>query len=203
MHSYFSDREQPFATHDYSLMVAEVASTVNEVLITLHLLKTEKDKKRRAYVLNHFLEGFRTTVFRQTLFAEFELKAHEMYAAGTPLTAQSLSELYKGLCEKYYEGIGINDLVSVEWSYIPHFYRAFYVYQYATGFCSAVSIARHIVETGDASGYLKFLTMGGSDYPIEELKVAGVDLTKPETIKSAMKVFEDSIDELAQLIDEI
>lgn len=203
MHSYFSDREQPFATHDYSLMVAEVASTVNEVLITLHLLKTEKDKKRRAYVLNHFLEGFRTTVFRQTLFAEFELKAHEMYAAGTPLTAQSLSELYKSLCAKYYEGIGINDLISVEWSYIPHFYRAFYVYQYATGFCSAVSIARHIVETGDASGYLKFLTMGGSDYPIEELKVAGVDLTKPETIKSAMKVFEDSIDELAQLIDEI
>lgn len=203
MHSFFSDRTQPFAKHDYSLMVAEVASTVNEVLLTMYLLKTETDKKRRACVLNNFLEGFRTTVFRQTLFAEFERKAHDMYAAGTPLTAQNLCAMYKDLCAQYYEGIGINDIVSVEWSFIPHFYRAYYVYQYATGFCSAVAIASHILETGDASGYLRFLTMGGSDYPIEELKVAGVDLTRPDTVLNAMKVFEKSVDELAQLIDEV
>ena len=200
MHSYFSDREQAYVNHDYSLMVAEVASTVNEVLLAMYLLKTEKDKKRRAFALNHFMEGFRTTVFRQTLFAEFEMKAHDLYAAGTPLTAQEMSKVYKELNEKYYEGIGIPELASVEWSYIPHFYRAYYVYQYATGFCSAVSIAKSILETGDASGYLKFLTLGGSAYPIDELKVAGVDLTKPDTIERAMRVFDESIEELKEII---
>jgi oligoendopeptidase F len=203
MHSYFSDREQAYANHDYSLMVAEVASTVNEVLLAMHLLKTVKDKKRRAYALNHFMEGFRTTVFRQTLFAEFEKKAHDLYDAGTPLTAQELTRVYKELNEKYYDGIGVPDIVCVEWSYIPHFYRAYYVYQYATGFCSAVSIARRILETGDASGYLKFLTLGGSEYPIDELKVAGVDLTRPDTVEGAMKVFDESIDELAKIIGEL
>lgn len=203
MHSYFSDHTQAYVNHDYSLMVAEVASTVNEVLLAMHLLKTEKDKKRRAYALNHFMEGFRTTVFRQTLFAEFEMTAHDLYDAGTPLTAQELSKVYKALNEKYYDGIGIPEIASVEWSYIPHFYRAFYVYQYATGFCSAVSIAKRILETGDASGYLKFLTLGGSGYPIEELKVAGVDLTKPDTIENAMKVFDESIDELSKIIDSL
>ncbi len=203
MHSYFSDREQAYVNHDYSLMVAEVASTVNEVLLAMYLLKTEKDKKRRAFALNHFMEGFRTTVFRQTLFAEFEMKAHDLYAAGTPLTAQEMSKVYKELNEKYYEGIGIPELASVEWSYIPHFYRAYYVYQYATGFCSAVSIAKSILETGDASGYLKFLTLGGSAYPIDELKVAGVDLTKPDTIERAMQVFDESIEELKKIIGEL
>lgn len=203
MHSYFSDREQAYVNHDYSLMVAEVASTVNEVLLAMHLLKTETDKKRRAFALNHFMEGFRTTVFRQTLFAEFEKTAHELYDAGTPLTAQEMNKLYKGLNEKYYEGIGIPELTEVEWSYIPHFYRAYYVYQYATGFCSAVSIAKKILETGDASGYLKFLTLGGSEYPIDELKVAGVDLTKPDTVEGAMKVFDDSIEELKKIIGEL
>jgi oligoendopeptidase F len=203
MHSYFSDREQAYVNHDYSLMVAEVASTVNEVLLAMYLLKTEKDKKRRAFALNHFMEGFRTTVFRQTLFAEFEMKAHDLYAAGTPLTAQEMSRVYRELNEKYYEGIGIPELASVEWSYIPHFYRAYYVYQYATGFCSAVSIAKSILETGDASGYLKFLTLGGSAYPIDELKVAGVDLTKPDTIERAMRVFDESIEELKKIIGEL
>lgn len=203
MHSYFSDREQPYVNHDYSLMVAEVASTVNEVLLAMYLLKTEKDKKRRAFALNHFMEGFRTTVFRQTLFAEFEKTAHDLYDAGTPLTAQELNRVYRQLNEKYYAGIGIPELASVEWSYIPHFYRAYYVYQYATGFCSAVAIAKHILETGDASGYLKFLTMGGSAYPIDELKVAGVDLTKPDTIENAMRVFDESIEELKKIIGEL
>lgn len=203
MHSYKSSEAQSFLNHNYSIMVAEVASTVNEVLLTLHLLKTETDPKRRAYVLNHFLESFRTTLYRQTLFAEFERETHRMCEIGEPLTAQSLSELYKGLVSKYYEGAEINELISNEWSYIPHFYTAYYVYQYATGFSSAVAIAKSILETGDASGYLKFLTLGGSDYPIEELKVAGIDLTKPETVKNALELFGSTIDELAECLKQI
>lgn len=203
MHSYKSSEAQSFLNHNYSIMVAEVASTVNEVLLTLHLLKTETDKKRRAYILNHFLESFRTTLYRQTLFAEFEHKAHQMYENGEPLTAQSFSALYKSLVEKYYEGAEINELIANEWSYIPHFYNAFYVYQYATGFSSAVAIAKRIVETGDASGYLKFLTTGDTDYPIEELKIAGVDLTKPETVKDALTLFASTIDELSTLLEDI
>ncbi len=203
MHSYKSSEAQSFLNHSYSIMVAEVASTVNEVLLTLHLLKTETDAKRRAYILNHFLESFRTTIYRQTLFAEFERESHRMYEEGKPLTAQSLSDLYYGLISTYYEGAEINRIMANEWSYIPHFYTAFYVYQYATGFSSAVAIAKRIVETGDASGYLKFLTTGGSDYPIEELKIAGVDLTKPETVEGALELFGSTVDELAELIDGI
>ncbi|MDD5917491.1 MAG: oligoendopeptidase F [bacterium] len=203
MHSYKSSEAQDYANHDYRILVAEVASTVNEVLLTKYLLKTETDKKRRAYILNHFLEGFRTTVFRQTLFAEFERKAHEMEQAGEPLTAQSLNKVYRELNELYYEGAIVNDLMEIEWARIPHFYNAFYVYQYATGFSSAVAIANRILETGDASDYLRFLSLGGSDYPLEELKVAGVDLTKPEAVLSALDVFQSSLDELEALLKEI
>ncbi len=200
MHSYFSARAQSFANHDYRILVAEVASTVNEVMLTKYLLKTEKDPGRRAYILNHFLEGFRTTVYRQTLFAEFERIAHEKAQNGTPLTAQSLSAVYRELNELYYEGAVVPELQDIEWARIPHFYRAFYVYQYATGFCSAVSIASRILETGDPSDYLRFLSTGGSDYPIEELKIAGVDLTDPQTVKNALEVFERSLEEFAALI---
>lgn len=203
MHSYFSDTTQDYANHDYKIMVAEVASTVNEVLLTKYLLSVETDKKRRAYILNHFLEGFRTTIFRQTLFAEFERRAHEMYMEGQPLTAQSLCALYRELNELYYDGAVIDELQDIEWARIPHFYRAFYVYQYATGFSSAVAIASRIFESGDASAYLEFLKTGGSDYPLEELKIAGVDLTKPETVKNAMKVFAESLDEFEALLEEI
>ena len=203
MHSYKSSETQDYANHDYRILVAEVASTVNEVLLTKHLLKTETDKKRRAYILNHFLEGFRTTVFRQTLFAEFERKAHEMEQAGEPLTAQSLNKVYRDLNELYYEGAVVNDLMEIEWARIPHFYNAFYVYQYATGFSSAVAIASRILTTGDPSDYLRFLTLGGSDYPLAELKVAGVDLTKPDAVLSALDVFQASLDELEALLKEI
>lgn len=200
MHSWFSDTTQDYVNHDYRIMVAEVASTVNEVLLTKYLLQTETDPKRRAYILNHFLEGFRTTLYRQTLFAEFERKAHELYDAGTPLTAETLNKLYHELEATYYNGIGIDPDIDPEWSYIPHFYRAFYVYQYATGFSSAVAIADRILSTGDASGYLKFLTTGGSDYPLEELKLAGIDLTSPETVRSALRVFDETVDELSALL---
>lgn len=200
MHSWFSDTTQDYVNHDYRIMVAEVASTVNEVLLTKYLLKTETDEKRRAYILNHFLESFRTTLYRQTLFAEFERKAHDLYAAGQPLTASALNKVYHDLEATYYDGIDIDADIDPEWSYIPHFYRAFYVYQYATGFSSAVAIAERILTTGDASGYLKFLTTGGSDYPLEELKIAGIDLTKPDTVRSALRVFDETVDELSALL---
>ncbi|MBQ4194388.1 MAG: oligoendopeptidase F, partial [Clostridia bacterium] len=201
MHSYLSSEAQDFANHGYKLLVAEVASTVNEVLLTKYLLSVETDPKRRAYVLNHFLEGFRTTVFRQTLFAEFEYRAHEAEASGIPLTADWLSGLYEDLEKTYYPNAAIREEIRYEWAYIPHFYRAFYVYVYATGFCSAVYLASCIFETGDAENYLKFLSTGGSDYPINELKIAGVDLTSPEVVAGAMKEFGKTIDELAKLFD--
>ena len=203
MHSFKSDNTQDYMNHDYCIFVAEVASTVNEVLLTKYLLKTETDKARRAYVLNHFLEGFRTTLFRQTLFAEFERKAHEAYQNGEPLTAERLTAIYKSLVELYYDGAEVPENIAYEWAFIPHFYNAFYVYQYATGFSSAVAIASHIVETGDAEGYLKFLTTGGSDYPLNELKLAGVDLTSPQPVKDALKVFDDSVEELKTLLREL
>lgn len=203
MHSYKSDNTQDFLNHDYCIFVAEVASTVNEVLLTKYLLKTETDKARRAYILNHFLEGFRTTLYRQTLFAEFERKAHDLFKAGTPLTASALNGIYKELLELYYDGAEVPETMQYEWSYIPHFYTSFYVYQYATGFSSAVAIANAIEETGDAEGYLKFLTLGGSDYPLNELKVGGVDLTTPEPVRNALKVFENSIRELSELLKEL
>ena len=200
MHSYLSSKNQDYANHDYHLLVAEVASTCNEVLLTKYLLSVETDKRRRAYILNHFLEGFRTTVFRQTLFAEFEQKAHVLDAEGTPITAECLNKIYEDLEKTYYPDAEFRDEIKYEWAFIPHFYRAFYVYQYATGFSSAVAIASNILETGDPSNYLKFLSSGGSDYPINELKIAGVDLTSPEVVANAMKVFDETIDELAEIL---
>lgn len=203
MHSFHSDRAQDFMNHDYCIFVAEVASTVNEVLLTKYLLKTETDKARRAYVLNHFLEGFRTTLFRQTLFAEFERKAHEAYQNGEPLTAEKLTDIYRSLVALYYDGAELPENIGYEWAYIPHFYTAFYVFQYATGFSSAVAIGSHLAETGDAEGYLKFLSTGGSDYPLNELKLAGVDLTSPQPVKDALKVFADCVHELKELLKEL
>ena len=201
MHSWFSSQAQTYANHDYAIFVAEVASTVNEVLLTRHLLKGETDPKKRAYILNHLLEGFRTTVFRQTLFAEFEKRTHEMYEAGQPLTAESLTALYHELNAAYYPGVESTPETDAEWARIPHFYNAFYVYQYATGFCSAVAIADSILNDGGAEAYLKFLSTGSSMYPIDELKIAGVDLTSPEPIEHAMKVFAETLDELEELMD--
>ncbi len=200
MHSYLSSEKQDYANHDYRLLVAEVASTCNEVLLTKYLLKIETDQKRRAYILNHFLEGFRTTVFRQTLFAEFEHKAHILEANGTPINAECLNKVYEDLVKLYYPEAEFCDTLKYEWAFIPHFYRAYYVYQYATGFSSAVAIASKILETGDASDYLKFLSMGGSDYPLNELKVAGIDLCSPDVVNNSMKVFNETIDQLDSLI---
>ena len=203
MHSYKSDHAQAFANHDYSIMAAEVASTVNEVLLLKYLISNETDKKRRAYLLNHFIEGFRTTLFRQTLFAEFEKETHAMAQSGQPLTADSMNALYRRLNELYYAGAVVDDLQDIEWARIPHFYNAFYVYQYATGYSAAVAIADRILAAGDASDYLRFLTTGGSDYPIKELRIAGVDLEKPEVVSNALKEFGNSVDELEKLLGQL
>ena len=201
MHSFHSDAAQDYANHDYSIFVAEVASTVNEVLLTMHLLKTETDPRRRAHILNHFLEGFRTTVFRQTLFAEFERTAHELQQSGAPLTAKKLNEVYRSLNETYYPGVALDGYTDAEWARVPHFYRAFYVYQYATGFLSAVTIADRILNHGGAEDYLRFLSTGGSAYPIDELRIAGVDLSRPGAFDAALKVFAESVADMARAMD--
>ncbi len=202
MHSHLSSEKNTFANHDYAIMVAEVASTVNEVLMTRYLLSVETDKKRRAYLLNYLLESFRAVVFRQTLFAEFEREVHKMCGQGEPITAEGLSSLYRSLNETYYRGVVVDEVQDVEWARIPHFYSPFYVYQYATGFCSAVAIADRILETGDAGDYLRFLTTGASDYPMEELKIAGVDLKDPQVVSRAMELFDRTISELETLMEE-
>ncbi len=200
MHSYLSNTAQDYVNHDYRIMVAEVASTVNEVLLSKYLLSVETDPKKRAYILNHFLEGFRTTVFRQTLFAEFERRAHDLEMNGTPLTAEVLNGVYRELNELYYQGAVVDELQDIEWARIPHFYNAFYVYQYATGFCSAVSIADRILNHNGKDDYLRFLSTGGSDYPLEELKIAGVDLTKPDTVNTALQEFDKALTQLEELL---
>lgn len=200
MHSYYSNEKQPYETADYRIMVAEVASTVNETLMMQYLLGHETDPVKRAYLINQQLESYRTTCFRQTMFAEFELKAHRMAENGEPLTVESLSRVYRELNELYYAGVVVDDDIASEWMRIPHFYNAFYVYQYATGICTATALARDILEHGGAPRYLDFLSSGGSDYPIRLLQNAGVDLTDKASIASALEVFEQGVDELEQLL---
>lgn len=200
MHSHYSNTAQPFETSQYRILAAEVASTVNETLITHHLLSGETDERKRAYYITQLLEAFRTTCFRQTMFAEFELKAHRMAESGEPLTVESLSDVYRALNERYYEGAHVDDNIAHEWLRIPHFYNAFYVYQYATGICSAVKLADDILNHGAVDRYIRFLQSGGSDFPIEELKAAGVDLTKKESILASLDVFEAYVNELDALL---
>ncbi|WP_158736129.1 oligoendopeptidase F [Alteribacillus sp. YIM 98480] len=204
MHSYFSRKHQPFHYSDYTIFVAEVASTVNEALLNDYLLKTTEDKKKKMYLLNHFLEGFRGTVFRQTMFAEFEQLIHEKAAAGEALTPDLLEKEYYGLNEKYFgNDMTVDDDIALEWSRIPHFYMNFYVYQYATGYSAAAALSRQILEEGEPAvkRYLEFLKSGSSDYPIEVLKKAGVDMTSPEPIQEAMSLFEQTLDEMEQLLE--
>lgn len=203
MHTFFSDRALPYEKAQYRIFVAEVASTVNEVLLLKYLLKKSEDDTTRAYLLNHFLEEFRTTVFRQTMFAEFERKAHEAAEAGEGLNVSLLNTLYADLNRAYYgQSVVTDDFIATEWARIPHFYNAYYVYQYATGFSAAVAIADKILTEGQPAvdAYLKFLSSGGSDFPVELLKIAGVDLSKPDAILSGMKVFEDTLNEFERMM---
>ncbi|MBQ7235554.1 MAG: oligoendopeptidase F [Clostridia bacterium] len=202
IHSYFSNRTQPYAKADYRIFVAEVASTVNEVLLVRHLLATEKDVKLKKYLLSYLLEMIRTTLFRQTQFAEFEAFAHSSVENGEPLTKENLSEEYLRLNKKYYGKSVISDgNIKYEWARIPHFYRAFYVYKYATGIISALAIADRILNEGKPAvdDYFKFLSSGGSDSPVELLKIAGVDLTDKKPFLSAFKVFDDTLKEFKAL----
>ncbi len=205
MHSYYSSKTQPSSKADYSLFVAEVASTCNEVLLIRHLInKHQEDSKALAYLYNYLLEQFRTTVFRQTMFAEFEQIAHQMAENKTPLTQNALNELYYTLNQRYYgKHCHVDELIAYEWMRIPHFYRSFYVYQYATGFSAAVTLADRILTQGEPAleDYKNFLQLGGSVPPIEALKVAGVDMSTSEPVQHAMGVFRSTIEKLSQLLD--
>lgn len=206
VHSYFTRNNQPFVYGDYSIFLAEIASTTNENILTEYLLETEKDPLVRAYVLNHYLDGFKGTIFRQTQFAEFEHFIHEEDAAGVPLTAEYLSENYGKLNAKYYgEAVTYDDEIKLEWSRIPHFYYNYYVFQYATGFSAASALSKKILaeEPQALENYLNYLKAGSSDYPIEVMKKAGVDMTKPDYLEEAMKVFAARLDELEALLTEL
>lgn len=204
VHSYYSRQNQPFIYSGYSIFVAEVASTVNEALLNEHLLKITTDDDQRIYLLNHWLDGFRATVFRQTMFAEFEHLIHVLDQQGTPLTADKLTEEYYALNRTYYGDAIVNDEeIGLEWARIPHFYYNYYVYQYATGYSAAVALSKQILEEGEPAveRYItNFLKAGSSDYPIEVLKKAGVDMTSEQPIEEACRVFEERLNELEQLL---
>ena len=202
MHSYFSNEAQNFLDSRYRIFVAEVASTTNEVLLMEYMLKNAKDDKERAYLLNHYMDSFKGTVFRQTMFAEFEKTSNEMAEAGEPLTHENLTELYLNLNKKYYgEAMISDDLIGYEWMRIPHFYYNFYVYQYATGFSAAVAIANRVLKEGETavSDYMKFLSSGCTKDPVSLLRIAGVDMATKEPINSALQVFERVIEEMEEL----
>ena len=202
MHSYFSERNQPQEKADYKIFVAEVASTVNEVLLYKYLLKTTTDEKLKKYLLSYYMDMLKGTLFRQTQFAEFEYLAHDMAEKGQPLTKDVLCETYLNLNKKYYGRSVVSDPeIAYEWARIPHFYRSFYVYKYATGIISAVSIAERIYNEGAPAveDYFKFLSSGGSDSPVELLKLAGVDLTKNDAFDSCMASFKAALEEFEAL----
>ncbi len=203
MHSYYSKQKQPFATSDYVIFVAEVASTVNETLLFHYLLETSDDQKFKAYLLNYFIEGFRTTMFRQTMFAEFEKSIHEAIEQGDSLTNEQLSAMYYKLNQKYYSpAVVIDQDIELEWARIPHFYYNYYVYQYATGFSAAQALTKQILEQGEVAvqRYIEFLGGGSSKTPIALLQDAGVDMTTPQPILEAFKICEQYINELEKYL---
>ena len=202
LHSYFSNGSQPYAKADYKIFVAEVASTVNEVLLLKYLLHATEDKKLKKYLLNYFMDMIRTTLFRQTQFACFEQEAHAMAERGEPLNKDNLSELYYSLNKKYYGDAVVHDKeIAIEWARIPHFYRSFYVYKYATGITAAIAIAGKILSEGQPAveRYFNFLKGGCSTDPVTLLKNAGADLTDKATFAAAMKEFEDALTEFENL----
>lgn len=206
VHSYFTRNNQPYVYGDYSIFLAEIASTTNENILTDYLLENAESNEQKAQILNHYLDGFKGTVFRQTQFAEFEHWAHETAAEGTPLTADFLSEKYGEINDKYYgPAVENTDGIEYEWSRIPHFYMNYYVYQYATGFCAATALADRIVneEENALEEYLTYLKAGSSDFPIEIMKKAGVDMTNKDYIERAMKVFEDRLNQLEAIAEEL
>jgi len=201
MHSELASEQQPYVYGDYTIFIAEIASTVNETLLTHHLLDTVEDERLRRHILNQYLERFRSTLYRQTMFAEFEQRAHELSAEGEPLTADRLDQLYSDLKGDYYEPAVVDERIAREWMRIPHFYRAFYVFQYSTGICAAVALVEAIREEGEptARRYREFLQSGSHGYPLELLEQAGVDMTDSEPIEQALSVYDEYLDEYEQL----
>jgi oligoendopeptidase F len=208
MHSYYSNKNQPYPTADYSIFVAEVASTFNEALLIHKMLEEIEDADTRLSLLMNYLEGIRVTVFRQTQFAEFELLIHQKAERGEPLTGDVLSELYGDILKRYYgheKGIcHIDDLYKVEWAYIPHFYYNFYVFQYSTSFTASTALSEKVLgkEEGAVEKYIEFLSSGGSDYPINILKKAGVDMTSAEPFKKTMAAMNRTMDEIEKILKE-
>lgn len=203
MHSYYSNENQPYIYSQYKIFVAEVASTCNEVLLMQYLLSNTTDKKERAYLLNHYLDSFKGTLYRQTMFAEFEMQTNRMAEEGESLTAESLSKLYHELNQKYYGPDMVSDpQIAYEWARIPHFYYNFYVYQYATGFSAAVALAHGILNEGAPAveRYKKFLSGGCSQSPVDLLKIAGVNMEEPKAVQDALDVFGKVLDEIETLI---
>ncbi len=203
MHTHYSDSTQPYHLADYKLILAEVASTCNEALFMDYMLKKTEHKKERMFLLNYFLEQFRTTVFRQVMFAEFEKITHDMAEKGESLTSEALQDIYRKLNVDYYgDDMVVDDLISMEWARISHFYRAFYVYKYATGFASAIALSRMVLKGGEKERerYLDFLKSGSTKFPLELLKDAGVDLTTPDAVKEALKTFDEILDELEGML---
>lgn len=206
VHSYFTRSNQPYVYGDYSIFLAEIASTTNENILTEYLLETEKDPRVRAYVLNHYLDGFKGTIFRQTQFAEFEHFMHTEDEKGVPLTSEYLSDSYGKLNAKYYgPAVEEDPEIKFEWSRIPHFYYNYYVFQYSTGFSAASALAKRILsqEPDALENYLAYLKAGNSDYPVEVMKKAGVDMTQAAYIEDAMSMFEQRLNELEELIDRL
>ncbi len=203
LHTFYANKTQPYVYSEYRIFVAEVASIVNEFLIMDYLLKNSKNKEEKAYLLNNHLEDFRGTLFRQTMFAEFEKIIHDSMSRGEALTCDALSDKYSGLNKKYYgDSVIVDDEISMEWARIPHFYTSFYVYKYATGFSAAASLSKQIIEEGEPAvkRYIKFLGSGGSDYPLDLLKTAGVDLTTPAPIEDTLKKFESILEEFEAML---
>ena len=203
MHSYFSTKYQPHQTASYLIFVAEVASTCNEILLTRYLLSHTKDETQKAYIINHFLDSFKGTLFRQTMFAEFEMMAHRKAEAGEALTAEELNRIYYDLNVKYFgPDMEVDKEIRLEWARIPHFYTPFYVYQYATGISAAAALSERILKLGEAGvkDYMKFLTGGGSADPIDLLKMAGVDMSRKEPVEAATKLFDDMLTQLTELV---
>ena len=204
IHSYHSDKEQPYIYAGYKIFVAEVASTCNEALLIDHMLGHTEDKKEKAYLINHFLEKFKGTLYRQTMFAEFEMITHKMVEDGESLTADALCKIYHDLNVTYFgNDIVIDSEIDMEWARIPHFYNAFYVYQYATGYSAAIALSRRILNEGDAAvaDYIRFLSGGSSNYPIELLKGAGVDMSTKEPVKQALEMFAELLDQMEELME--
>ncbi|WP_336364389.1 oligoendopeptidase F [Halalkalicoccus salilacus] len=203
MHSELTSERQPYVYSGYEIFVAEVASTVNEALLTHHLLETVEDEEFRLHVLNEYLERFRSTLYRQTMFADFEHRAHEITEEGGALTPDRLDELYGDLKREFYEPAAFDDRIDREWMRIPHFYRAYYVYQYATGISAAVSLSRDVIEEGEpaAERYREFLRSGSRGYPLELLEIAGVDMRSPEPIEDALSVYDEYLGEMRSLIE--